>query len=77
MAKPTLVNNTLKDMQQLVGGNIEVLSLPGGCQLVCNEDGKFLTLPKTVPLKMKLEKWWMYWLEPALSVAQKAMNLLA
>ena len=51
VAKPTLVNNTLKDMQQLVGGNIEVLSLPSGCQLVCNEDGKFLTLPQNRALK--------------------------
>lgn len=56
VAKPTLVNNTLKDMQQLVGGHIEVLSLPGGCQLVCNEDGKFLTLPQNRALKDKAGK---------------------
>ena len=50
---------------RLVGGHIEVLSLPGGGQLVCNEDGKFLTLPQNRALKDELEKWWMYWLEPA------------
>lgn len=51
VAKPALVNNTLEDMQELVGGHIEVLSLPGGGQLVCNEDGKFLTLPQNRALK--------------------------
>ena len=51
VAKPALVNNTLEDMQRLVGGHIEALSLPGGGQLICNEDGKFLTLPQNRALK--------------------------
>lgn len=51
VAKPALVNNTLEDMQQLVGGHIEVLPLPGGGLLVCNEEGKFLTLPQNRALK--------------------------
>lgn len=51
VAKPALINNTLEDMQRLVGGHIEALPLPGGGQLICNEDGKFLTLPQNRALK--------------------------
>nr|WP_275951918.1 DUF3848 domain-containing protein [Intestinimonas butyriciproducens] len=51
VAKPTLVNNTLADIQQLIGGNIEAISLPDGGTLLCNEEGKFLSLPQNRAIK--------------------------
>ena len=56
IAQPVLVNNTLQDMQRLVGGHIEVLSLPDGGNLVCNENGKFLILPQNRAIKDKTGK---------------------
>ena len=35
--------NTLKAMQELVGGHIEIVDYQGAC-LVCNEEGKLLGL---------------------------------
>lgn len=37
------IPNTLKAMQELVGGYIEVINYQGAC-LICNEDGKLLGL---------------------------------
>lgn len=37
------IPNTLKAMQELVGGHIEVINYQGAC-LICNEDGKLLGL---------------------------------
>ena len=36
---------TLQEMQGYVGGDIEMVSLPGGRTLVCNEEGKLKSLP--------------------------------
>ena len=37
------IPNTLKAMQELVGGHIEIVDFQGAC-LVCNEEGKLLGL---------------------------------
>lgn len=37
------IPNTLKAMQELVGGHIEVINYQGAC-LICNENGKLLGL---------------------------------
>lgn len=37
------IPNTLKAMQELVGGHIEIVDYQGAC-LVCNEEGKLLGL---------------------------------
>ena len=50
-ATPILINNTLEAKQQLVGGPIEVIPLQDGVQLICNEEGKLLTLPPNRALK--------------------------
>ena len=39
------VENTLKALQQEVGGYIEVITLPYGAALICNEEGRILGLP--------------------------------
>lgn len=41
----TTLNNTLKDLQQTVGGYIETIDLAGGVILICNEEGKLRGLP--------------------------------
>ena len=38
------IPNTLEAMQQMGGGDIEVIPLEDGC-LVCNEEGKLMGLP--------------------------------
>lgn len=39
------VENTLKALQQEVGGYIEVITLPYDAALICNEEGRILGLP--------------------------------
>ncbi len=39
------VENTLEALQQEVGGYIEVVTLPYGAALICNEEGRILGLP--------------------------------
>ena len=39
------VENTLKALQDEVGGYIEVVTLPYGAALICNEEGRILGLP--------------------------------
>lgn len=39
------ISNDLKTLQNTVGGNIEVLSLYGDCDIVCNDEGKNIGLP--------------------------------
>ena len=39
------INNTLESLQELVGGYIETVNLPGGIVMIINEDGKILRLP--------------------------------
>lgn len=39
------VDNTLAALQQEVEGYIEVITLPYGAALICNEDGRILGLP--------------------------------
>ena len=41
------VENTLKALQQEVEGYIEVITLPYGAALICNEEGRILGLPET------------------------------
>jgi len=42
----TEINNTLKDMQEIVGGYIETITLAGSTVIVCNEEGITLELPE-------------------------------
>lgn len=39
------IDNTLEALQELVGGYIETVSLPGGIVMIVNEEGKILRLP--------------------------------
>lgn len=39
------VDNTLAALQTEVGGYIEVITLPYGAALICNEEGRILGLP--------------------------------
>lgn len=39
------ISNTLEALQELVGGYIETVSLPGGIVMIVNEEGKILRLP--------------------------------
>ncbi len=41
------IEDTLQDVQHLVGGFIEHVTLPHGLSLVCNEEGRLLDLPVT------------------------------
>lgn len=45
--EPELIDNdnTLKALQQEVGGYIEAVTLPYGAALICNEEGRILGLP--------------------------------
>lgn len=39
------IDNTLEALQQEVEGYIEVVTLPYGAALICNEEGRILGLP--------------------------------
>lgn len=39
------IDNTLKSLQTEVSGYIEVITLPYGAALICNEEGRILGLP--------------------------------
>lgn len=39
------VDNDLKTFQQMVGGNIEAVGIGDDITVLCNEEGKFLSLP--------------------------------
>ena len=41
-----IIPNTLEAFQEIVGGYIEVVSLPGNIRMIINEEGKLLSLPK-------------------------------
>jgi len=41
---------TLDEMKALVGGWIEIVSIGGGLDLCCNEEGKLMGLPPNVAL---------------------------
>ena len=41
----TYISNTLKNLQNTVGGPIEVVYLTGKAALICNEEGKIRNLP--------------------------------
>lgn len=43
--QPRRIPNTLEAMQELVGGNIETLTLDSGRVLICNEEGRISKLP--------------------------------
>lgn len=43
------IDNTLEAMQEIVGGYIETITLPG-CVIVCNEEGKLRGLPENLKL---------------------------
>jgi hypothetical protein len=40
------IPNTLEAFQDIVGGYIEVVPLPGNIRMIVNEEGKLLSLPK-------------------------------
>lgn len=42
----THVENSLRNLQKIVGGNIETLTLESGMIIVCNEDGMALGLSR-------------------------------
>lgn len=44
--KIQMVDNTLKALQNLVGGYIETVELDHGVCLICNENGKIIDLPE-------------------------------
>ena len=39
------IDNTLEALQELVGGYIETVNLPGSIVMIVNEEGKILRLP--------------------------------
>ena len=39
-------NTSLKALQELVGGSIQIVQTNDGRRLICNEEGKILGLPK-------------------------------
>ncbi|MEA4875655.1 DUF4314 domain-containing protein [Anaerorhabdus sp.] len=46
-AKPyiAIIDNNLKSLQSMVGGNIELVSLSNTAEIICNEEGKLMNLP--------------------------------
>ena len=44
------IDNSLDEMKAIVGGWIEIVSLGGGLDLCCNEEGKLMGLPLNVAL---------------------------
>jgi hypothetical protein len=44
------IDNSLDEMKAIVGGWIEIVSLGGGLDLCCNEEGKLMGLPPNVSL---------------------------
>lgn len=47
---PQVVENTLKALQDLVGGSIECVTVMEDLAIVCNEEGRLLGLPYNVKL---------------------------
>lgn len=43
-----VISNTLKAMQELVGGNIEAHGATTGTALICNEEGRILGMPENM-----------------------------
>lgn len=39
------IDNTLAALQREIGGYIEVITLPYGAAIICNEEGRILGLP--------------------------------
>ena len=39
------IKNTLKDLQEAVGGYIETLAITSGLTIICNEEGRLRGLP--------------------------------
>lgn len=46
------IENELKDLQRAVGGNIETVTIATDCTIICNEEGKRLSLPPNEVLGM-------------------------
>lgn len=42
----TNIENTLENMQRIVGGYIEAVDLIGSDILICNEEGRLMSLPE-------------------------------
>lgn len=40
------IPDTLKNLQKIVGGLIEIVTLENGLVVICNEEGRLLGLPK-------------------------------
>ena len=59
MEVQTIVRNsdqmTLKEMQDAVGGSIEIVYDDGDMQIVCNEEGKLMDLPEN---EKATDIWW-------------------
>lgn len=45
------VEHTLKNLQKVVGGLIEFVELEHNVDLICNEEGKLLSLPLNRPIR--------------------------
>ena len=42
------IDNTLKELQSIVGGYIEVVNIGNNCIIICNEEGKILNLKPNI-----------------------------
>lgn len=42
------IDNTLEDLQALVGGYIETAPMGGGFLAICNEEGRLINLPQNM-----------------------------
>ena len=46
----THISATLENLQKLVGGYIETITIAAGVVIICNEEGKLLNLPRNLRL---------------------------
>ena len=47
----TWISDSLKNLQNTVGGYIETVTLPNGVVLICNEEGKIRDMPYNFTLR--------------------------
>ena len=46
-----LISDSLKDLQKMVGGYIETVTLDNGVVLICNEEGRIRNMPYNFTLR--------------------------
>ena len=65
-----LISDSLKDLQKMVGGYIETVTLPNGVVLICNEEGRLRNMPYNFTLRF------LYYFNPTDSVEVRPHQMI-